>query len=515
MCTWHQDALDCRSMIDFVVVSSDLRPHVLDTQVKRGAERSTDHHLVVSWLRWWGRMPDRPGRPNRTVRVCWERLAESPIRRSFSSHLRESFDHVPGEAGDIESKWTMFCASIVEAADQGCPLSPILFITFMDRISRCSHGVEGVRFGDLRIGSLLFADDVVLLASSARDLQRSVDQFAAASEAAGIKNSTSKSEAMVLNQKKVECLLRVKEKILPQVEEFKYLGVLFTMVKRELSQKGKLSIHQSIFVPTLTYGHELWVMTERTRSRVQVAEISFLRRVAGLSLRDRVRSSAIREELRVEPLLLHVERSQMRWLGHLVKMPPGRLTVDLSAAFDTVDHSILLQRLEHVIGIKGTALDWFRSYLSDRYQFAHVHGVPSSYRNIIRQHGINFHCYADDTQLYLSMKPEKTEKENEVMVFGPEPLSRLDHMITRDGISLTSSLSVLRGLAPSYLEELVIPYQPSRPLRSQNAGLLVVPRVSRSRMGGRAFSYQPPLLWNLLPVQVSPLLELHDDLRPR
>ncbi|TWW53919.1 putative RNA-directed DNA polymerase from transposon X-element, partial [Takifugu flavidus] len=53
--------------------------------------------------------------------------------------------------------------------------------------------------------------------------------------------------------------------------------------------------------------------------------------------------------------------------------------LDLSAAFDTVDHSILLQRLEHVIGIKGTALDWFRSYLSDRYQFAHVHGVPSSY----------------------------------------------------------------------------------------------------------------------------------------
>ncbi|TWW53923.1 hypothetical protein D4764_0157230 [Takifugu flavidus] len=118
MCTWHQDALGRRSMIDFVVVSSDLRPHVLDTRVKRGAELSTDHHLVVSWLRWWGRMPDRPGRPKRVVRVCWERLAESPVRRSFNSRLRESFDHVPGEAGDIESEWTVFRASIVEAADR-------------------------------------------------------------------------------------------------------------------------------------------------------------------------------------------------------------------------------------------------------------------------------------------------------------------------------------------------------------------------------------------------------------
>ena len=52
-------------------------------------------------------------------------------------------------------------------------------------------------------------------------------------------------------------------------------------------------------------------MTERTRSRVQAAEMSFLRRVAGVW--DRVRSSAIREELGLEPLLLYLERSQLRW----------------------------------------------------------------------------------------------------------------------------------------------------------------------------------------------------------
>ncbi|KAK3514943.1 hypothetical protein QTP86_005100 [Hemibagrus guttatus] len=49
--TWYQDTLGRRSMIDLVVVSSDLRLHVLDTRVKRGAELSTDHHLVVSWIR--------------------------------------------------------------------------------------------------------------------------------------------------------------------------------------------------------------------------------------------------------------------------------------------------------------------------------------------------------------------------------------------------------------------------------------------------------------------------------
>ncbi|KAI3364209.1 hypothetical protein L3Q82_010808 [Scortum barcoo] len=119
-CTWHQDTLGRRSMIDFVVVSSDLRPYVLDTRVKRGAELSTDHHLVVSWIRWQRRKLDRPGRPKRIVRVCWERLAEPSVREVFNSHLRKSFSQIPREAGDIESEWTMFSASIVDAAVRSC-----------------------------------------------------------------------------------------------------------------------------------------------------------------------------------------------------------------------------------------------------------------------------------------------------------------------------------------------------------------------------------------------------------
>jgi len=62
------------------------------------------------------------------------------------------------------------------------------------------------------------------------------------------------------------------------------------------------------YVPTLTYRHELWVVTERTRSRIQAAEMGFLSKVSGLSLRDRVRSSIIREGLGVELLLLRIER---------------------------------------------------------------------------------------------------------------------------------------------------------------------------------------------------------------
>ncbi|KAK3507252.1 hypothetical protein QTP70_012159 [Hemibagrus guttatus] len=53
--------------------------------------------------------------------------------------------------------------------------------------------------------------------------------------------------------------------------------------------------------------------------------MSFLHRVVGRSLRDRVRSPVTQEELGVEPLLLHIKRGQLRWLRHLFRMPPGRL----------------------------------------------------------------------------------------------------------------------------------------------------------------------------------------------
>jgi len=55
----------------------------------------------------------------------------------------------------------------------------------------------------------------------------------------------------------------------------------------ELSNTAKLSVLKSVFVQILTYGHESWVMTERTLSQVQAADMEFLRRVHGVTLHDK------------------------------------------------------------------------------------------------------------------------------------------------------------------------------------------------------------------------------------
>ena len=90
------------------------------TYLKRGADLSIDHHRMVSWIRWQGRKPDRAGRLKRVVRVCWERLAEYPVKMVLNSHLWRNVNHTMEVAGSLESEWAMFCATIVEAAAQSC-----------------------------------------------------------------------------------------------------------------------------------------------------------------------------------------------------------------------------------------------------------------------------------------------------------------------------------------------------------------------------------------------------------
>ena len=104
--------------------------------------------------------------------------------------------------------------------------------------------------------------------------------------------------------------------------------------------------------------------------------------------------------------------------------------LDLSAAFDTIDHCILIDRLKDCFGLDGTVLNWLKSYLTERKQCVKINssfsselpllfGVPQGsvlgpllytlytapLGFIIKSHNLNYHFYADDSQLYLSIKP--------------------------------------------------------------------------------------------------------------
>ena len=101
--------------------------------------------------------------------------------------------------------------------------------------------------------------------------------------------------------------------------------------------------------------------------------------------------------------------------------------LDLSAAFDTIDHNIFVHRLKQEFSISDTALDWFSSYLRNRTNRVCIYGASSATHimefgfpqgsimgpigyslythpvgKILRNNNISYHIYADDTQLYVT-----------------------------------------------------------------------------------------------------------------
>ena len=100
------------------------------------------------------------------------------------------------------------------------------------------------------------------------------------------------------------------------------------------------------------------------------------------------------------------------------------ILLDLSAAFDLVDHSICLKRLESTYAFDGLTLEWFKNYLNDRSFNVHCSGKKSDFVDssvgvpqgsvlgplLFSLYKLGFHQYADDTQIYGHCNNEGTEE---------------------------------------------------------------------------------------------------------
>ena len=127
----------------------------------------------------------------------------------------------------------------------------------------------------------------------------------------------------------------------------------------------------------------------------------------------------------------------------------GLCLLDLSAAFDTIDHSILLSRLSTWFGIKHSSLNWISTFLCNRTYSVQISGVTSApskliygvpqgsvlgpilfalyttpLSSLISSHSVNHHLFADDTQLYTCFSPTDFSNSNQSIATTFQAISR-------------------------------------------------------------------------------------------
>ena len=195
-----------------------------------------------------------------------------------------------------------------------------------------------------------------------------------------------------------------------------------------------LSLKKAVLHPTLKNSATDYEEFSNFRPISNLKFISkMIERVVAIRLLDYFRCNGLEELYQSAYKQFHsCETALIRVQNDILREIDGNsavllLLLDLSAAFDTVDHAILLQRMSSKFGIKGDALNWFRSCLSERSQVVYINGTTSdSYDvgcgvpqgsvlgpflyliytspigDILRSHKMNFHLYADDTQIYVS-----------------------------------------------------------------------------------------------------------------
>lgn len=263
---------------------------------------------------------------------------------------------------------------------QGCNLSPCLFNILAEQIMRKAlDGYSGgFKIGGKVISNLRYADDIVLVATSAEELQDLMNRV----------EKSAKEYNMLINATKTKVLsntnetlnIKVEGGILEQVDTFTYLGCTITKnadcsseiksrmalgmsVMGKLAQmwrnKGistatKLRLMKALVWPVATYGCEAWTLKKEDENRIQAFENKCVRKLLRIPWTKLMTNEQVYKMARTEnELLSHIKSRKLRYFGHVMRLP-----------YDNIEVSVMTGLVEGVRGRGRPRTAWFDNIIA-------------------------------------------------------------------------------------------------------------------------------------------------------
>ena len=260
---------------------------------------------------------------------------------------------------------------------QGCVIAPILFNLFLAGVMKTSahlllpdagipikYRLDGNLFNLRRlqaktkvtkviIRDLQYADDAAYVSCSSEHLQHTLNTLADTYNRAGLTINTSKTEVLIMRDPPQDPVtFHINNQQLKTVPHFPYLGSIITDTgditnevhrrislasasfgrlnnrvfhNRDLTIYTKMTVYKALCLSILLYGCEAWVPYRKHLSKLESFHTGCLQRILGLKWWHRIPKTELYERANIEPLEVLLFQKQLRWAGHVIRMPQDRL----------------------------------------------------------------------------------------------------------------------------------------------------------------------------------------------
>ena len=331
----------------------------------------------------------------------WRLLKKFGCPKKFISIIRQFHEGMSGRI--VIDGATSEPFNITNGLKQGCVLAAILFALFYaamldEALSDCPDGVSirfrsgnlfklsrlraNTRVMETLIRDLLYADDCALVAESEDALQRMTTRFASAAKNFGLTVSLSKTEILFQpppGQPHIDPQIHINGTVLKSVRHFTYLGSILSseatidldvtnrisrasaafgrLNSRVWSQHGinlrtKIKVYNAVVLSTLLFSCETWTCYRRHIQVLENFHMRHLRQLLGIKWQDKISNARVLMMSNSTGIEAWIIRAQLRWTGHVIRMPEDRLP-----------HQTLYAELSHGKRNRGGQMKRFKDTL--------------------------------------------------------------------------------------------------------------------------------------------------------